>query len=58
MKVLMTLEITESRPECMRVVTDECLFLVQCFSNSIDNWVTLAEHSKEQTALIDCIKWY
>jgi hypothetical protein len=58
MKTLMTLEITETRPERMRVIIDDYLFLVQCFSNSTGNWITLAEHSREQTALIDCIKWY
>ena len=58
MKILMTLEMTKTRPEDMRVISEDSLFLVQSLSNVTGNWLTLAEHSNEQSALIDCVKWY
>ena len=58
MKILLTLEMTQARPEFMRVVKDGSLYLVQSLSNSSGNWLTLAEHVSEQVAMIDCVKWY
>ncbi|MCP5007434.1 MAG: hypothetical protein GY941_26380 [Planctomycetes bacterium] len=58
MTTLLSLEMTQTRPEFMRVVKDGSLYLVQSLSNSSGNWLTLAEHLNEQTAMIDCVKWY
>tara|TARA_R110000787_G_scaffold207201_1_gene317306 strand:+ start:387 stop:563 length:177 start_codon:yes stop_codon:yes gene_type:complete len=58
MTILLTLEMTKTRPENMRVIIEGGLYLVQSLSNVTGNWLTLAEHSNEQIALIDCVKWY
>ncbi len=58
MTTSLSLEMTQTRPEFMRVVKDGSLYLVQSLSNSSGNWLTLAEHLNEQTAMIDCVKWY
>ena len=58
MTILLTLEMTKTRPENMRVIIECDLYLVQSLSNATGNWLTLAEHSNEQVAMIDCVKWY
>ena len=58
MTILLTLEMTKTRPENMRVIIEGGLYLVQSLSNVTGNWLVLAEHSNEQVALIDCVKWY
>jgi len=58
MTILLTLEMTKTRPENMRVIIEGGLYLVQSLSNVTGNWLTLAEHGSEQIALIDCVKWY
>jgi hypothetical protein len=58
MITLLSLEMTLTRPELMRVVKDGSLYLVQALSTSNNDWLTLAVHSNEKLALIDCVNWY
>lgn len=58
MKVIVKLEITESRPEEMRVLHKEGWFLVQTKAPATGAWITQKEHKTEIAALADCLNWY
>ena len=57
-KIILTIEKTEARPEKMRVALHNGFFIVQTYSLKIERWVTQAEHQQEKAALIDCVNWY
>ena len=58
MTTIMTLEITETRPERLRVVKAEGWFLVQSNRPGQESWITQKEHRNEQEAIIDAATWY
>ncbi len=58
MKVIAKLEITENRPEEMRVIKKGDWYLVQTLSVSLDRWISQKEYKNEQPALADCLTWY
>lgn len=57
MKIITKLEITETRPEEMRVIADGPCFLVQTLSRR-GIWVTQKKHETESAAVADCLDWY
>jgi len=58
MKTIVQFEITETRPEKMRVAFDEGHNLVQSFSENIGEWITQKAWKDESDAIEDCAGWY
>lgn len=58
MKIIMELYETDTRPEDMRVILQDGLYLVQSKSKVIDSWMTLIERKYEKDALMICCDWY
>lgn len=55
--IILTLAITETRPEEMRVIKNDNWFLVQT-KNLKNIWITQKEHKDEKSAILDCVQWY
>lgn len=55
---IITLEITETRPERLRVVKSGVWFLVQSNRPGESAWVTQKEHANQQDAVTDAETWY
>lgn len=61
MEVLMKIEknLEAGMPEAMRVIhEDNVIFMVQSFSDHLDDWLTQAEWLTAREALRDCANWY